>query len=142
MVRKSNKNIDYKIIKILENNSRIKYTRLGKILGISEAAVRKKISKLMKEGIIKKFTVEVDWKHLNMNLAIIGFDACPEKIDEIILSVKNFPNIKKFYFTSGDHDFLIFITYHNKNDLTKFIKKLKKTEGIKKVCPAVLIEEI
>ncbi|MEM5777219.1 MAG: winged helix-turn-helix transcriptional regulator [Candidatus Aenigmatarchaeota archaeon] len=142
MVRKSNKDMDYKIIKILENNSRIKYTYLGKLLGISEAAVRKKISKLIKEGIIKKFTIEVDWKYLNMNLAIIGFDAYPEKIDEIIFSVKNFPNIKKFYFASGDHNFLVFITYHNKNDLTKFIKKLKKTEGIKRVCPSILIEEI
>lgn len=142
MVRKSNQNTDEKLIKILEENSRLSYTKIGKILGLSEAAIRKKISKLVKKGIIKKFTVEIDWKKIGKNLAIVGFDVVPEYLEKVIDNVKKIENVKKFYLSSGDHTFLVELLYKDKDEIKKFVKTLKKIKGVKRVCPSVLVEEL
>ncbi|MDT7890758.1 MAG: AsnC family transcriptional regulator, partial [Candidatus Nanopusillus sp.] len=65
MVRRSYvDDIDNKIIKILLNNSRISNTKIARLLNISEASVRKRIKKIMEIGIIKKFTVELNYNLL------------------------------------------------------------------------------
>ena len=56
MVRISN----LELLRILKENSRIPFVKIAKIFGVSETAVRKRIRKLEKEGIIKKYTIEVN----------------------------------------------------------------------------------
>jgi Lrp/AsnC family transcriptional regulator of lysine biosynthesis len=49
---------DLKILGLLRRNSRTKNTEIARQVGLTERAVRARIEKLVKEGIIRKFTIE------------------------------------------------------------------------------------
>lgn len=49
---------DVKIINLLRENSRTKNTEIARQVGLTERAVRARIEKLSREGVIKKFTIE------------------------------------------------------------------------------------
>jgi len=50
--------IDYKILEILRKNGRASYTEIAKAVGLSEAAVRKRVNSMAKRGIIRRFSIE------------------------------------------------------------------------------------
>ena len=50
--------IDVKILKILKEDSRTKYVKIAKTVGLTEGAVRRRIRNLINRGIIKRFTIE------------------------------------------------------------------------------------
>ena len=50
------------LLEILQKDARISDANLAKMLGISEAEVKKKIAELKKSGIIKAFSTYVDWE--------------------------------------------------------------------------------
>ncbi|MEM0379526.1 MAG: Lrp/AsnC family transcriptional regulator [Nanopusillaceae archaeon] len=143
MVRKSKiDEIDLKILKILEKNSRIHNTQIAKFVGITEAAVRKRIEKLKRIGIIRKFTIELDYKLLDYKLVIIGINVQKNKLFDVIKKIPKIENLKSIYISVGDHDILLEFVYKEQEDLEKFIKIIKEIDGVTDVCPAILIEKV
>ena len=139
MVRISNQ----KLIKILKRNSKIKFTELARIFGVSETAVRKRIKKLEKEGIIKSYTIEVDVRGIGYKVdAFLGIDVLPEKYLQILEDLRNDERVVDLYSTSGDHMIIARIWFKDYDDFKNYIQKLEKTEGVIKVCPATIIEKI
>jgi Lrp/AsnC family transcriptional regulator for asnA, asnC and gidA len=141
MVRRSYiDDIDNKIIKILINNSRISNTKIAKLLNISEASVRKRIKKMMKIGIIKKFTVELNYNLLGYKRVFIGLNIDKDKIFNILEKISKNKNIIDIYLTGGDHDILIDFLYSKPEELDEYIKYLQSIEGIKSVWPTIVID--
>ena len=141
MVRRSYiDDIDNKIIKILINNSRISNTKIAKLLDISEASVRKRIKKIMKIGIIKKFTVELNYNLLGYKRVFIGLNIDKDKIFNILEKISKNKNIINIYLTGGDHDILIDFLYSKPEELDEYIKYLQSIEGIKSVWPTIVID--
>jgi len=141
MVRRSYiDDIDNKIIKILINNSRISNTKIAKLLNISEASVRKRIKKIMKIGIIKKFTVELNYNLLGYKRVFIGLNIDKDKIFNILEKISKNKNIINIYLTGGDHDILIDFLYSKPEELDEYIKYLQSIEGIKSVWPTIVID--
>jgi len=141
MVRRSYiDDIDNKIIKILINNSRISNTKIAKLLNISEASVRKRIKKIMKHGIIKKFTVELNYNLLGYKRVFIGLNIDKDKIFNILEKISKNKNIKDIYLTGGDHDILIDFLYSKPEELDEYIKYLQSIEGIRSVWPTIVID--
>jgi Lrp/AsnC family transcriptional regulator for asnA, asnC and gidA len=141
MVRRSYiDDIDNKIIKILLNNSRISNTKIARLLNISEASVRKRIKKIMKIGIIKKFTIELNYNLLGYKRVFIGLNIDKDKIFNILEKISKNKNINNIYLTGGDHDILIDFLYSKPEELDEYIKYLQSIEGIKSVWPTIVID--
>ena len=134
--------IDKKIIEILEKNARTPFTKIAKLLNISESAVRKRVKKLEDRKIIKGYKAEINYKNIGYKIVWVGLDVKAENIVNIIESLKNFDEIKNFYLSSGDHDIMIEFIYKEQEELNDLIKKLEKLEGVTRICPAILIEKI
>lgn len=49
---------DVKILNLLRDNSRMKNTEIARHVNLTERAVRARIEKLTREGVIRKFTIE------------------------------------------------------------------------------------
>jgi len=141
MVRRSYiDDIDNKIIKILINNSRISNTKIAKLLNISEASVRKRIKKIIKIGIIKKFTVELNYNLLGYKRVFIGLNIDKDKIFNILEKISKNKNIINIYLAGGDHDILIDFLYSKPEELDEYIKYLQSIEGIKSIWPTIVID--
>ncbi|HID17153.1 TPA: Lrp/AsnC family transcriptional regulator [Candidatus Bathyarchaeota archaeon] len=139
MVRISN----LELIKTLEENARKPFVKIARKFNVSETAVRKRIKKLEKEGVIKGYTVEVDYGKLGFSVnALIGVDTSPEHYLLVIEKLKLMKEIKALYSSTGDHMLLIRCVFKTSGELGNFIKKVKEIEGVTRVCPAILLEKL
>jgi len=133
---------DIDLIKILEEDCRKPFTEIARKFKVSEAAIRKRIKKLLKFGIIK-FTLYVDYKKLGYNyVAIVGIDTYPEHLVKVIEMLKEDKEVKELYSSAGDHMLLVKVIFKNNDDLKNFVKKLEKNKMIKRVCPAIIVEKL
>ncbi|MCL7385355.1 MAG: Lrp/AsnC family transcriptional regulator [Thaumarchaeota archaeon] len=134
---------DLTLIKLLMENARTSYVEIAKKLGVSEAAVRKRIKRLEDLGVIKKYTVEVDPKRLGYEvLAIIGLDAEPEHLLKVMEELRNKEETVRLYLTSGDHMLVAECWFKSSQELSSFIKDLESREGVRRVCPAIVLESV
>ncbi|ROP75113.1 AsnC family transcriptional regulator [Frigoribacterium sp. PhB116] len=53
-------NLDYGIIDLLRQNARAGYGDIGSSVGLSASAVKRRVDRLVADGVIKGFTVQVD----------------------------------------------------------------------------------
>jgi Lrp/AsnC family transcriptional regulator for asnA, asnC and gidA len=119
------------------------FLKIAKTLGVSEAAVRKKVKKLESEGVIKKYTIEVDPKKIGFEInALIGIDTKPEHYIPALGELKEIKEVVSLYSSSGDHMILIECWFKDSRELTEFIKKLNTIKGVTKICPAIILEKI
>jgi Lrp/AsnC family transcriptional regulator for asnA, asnC and gidA len=133
---------DQLLDKLAEDSSR-KWTELAQELNISDTAIRKRVKKLQEDGVIKRFTIEIDQRKLGFELtSFIGFDAKAELYIEILDEIKNWKEVRSIFQTSLDHDFLMECWFRNNDDLTSFIGRLEKLKGVTMVCPATVIQRL
>ena len=141
MVRISEK--DTMIIERLMRDGRIPYTQLARELGVTEAAVRKRVRKLEEMGVIRGYKAVVDPKKIGYNVvALIGFDVEPEVYVSVIERVKKMDEVKRMFSTTGDHMIMVEGWFSSTDEMMSFVKRLESISGISRVCPAILVEEI
>jgi Lrp/AsnC family transcriptional regulator for asnA, asnC and gidA len=133
---------DIDLIRELEKDCRKPFTEIAKKFKVSEAAIRKKVKKLLKLGIIR-FSLDIDYKKLGYNyVAIIGIDVLPEHFVKIIEMLKEDKEVKELYTSTGDHMILSKVVFRTNEELNEFVKRLEKNKMITKVCPAIIVERI
>ena len=139
MVRISN----LELLKALKENSRVPFVELAKQFGVSETAIRKRVRKLESEGVIRKFTVEVDPRKLGYDInTLIGVDTKPESYIDALERMKMMKDVMCMCSCSGDHMILLECWFKDSEELSKFVKKLKTVDGVTKICPAIKRESI
>lgn len=63
--------IDYKIIDLLSENSKLSLNKLSEIINLSIPSTRERILKLQDQGIITKYTVDIDFKNWAMKSKLL-----------------------------------------------------------------------
>ena len=139
MVRDS----DFHILEMLRENSRTSFVKIGEDIGVTEAAIRKRVKKFQEKGIIRRFTIDINPKRMGLEMdALIGIDTTPESYMKVIEKVKSIDQIISVYSCSGDHMILIQVWLKNSDALSEFTKKLEGINGVTKICPALITERI
>jgi Lrp/AsnC family transcriptional regulator for asnA, asnC and gidA len=139
MVRISN----LELLLALKENSRTPYVELARRFGVSETAVRKRVRKLEEGGVIRKYTIEVDARKIGMEVdAVIGVDTRPENYTQAIEKLRKMREVRCMCSSSGDHMILCECLFRNNAELSGFVRKLEKVEGVTRVCPAIKGEHI
>lgn len=59
--------LDWEILKALQENSKQTYSEVGRQLGVAHSTVYDRIRKMEKNGVIKKWTVDIDLEKIGMN---------------------------------------------------------------------------
>ncbi len=120
-------NTDRDIILILNTNSRISYSDIARILGITEDKVRYRFKRIKSSGIIDRFTIALTIPPTSYNLAIFvnyrftsGTDKRAKKARANYINIDgNMPLINKFQFLapiSGSYRFFMLGCFDDKKD--------------------------
>jgi len=120
-----------KIIKALQADARKPIVHVAREVGANEATVRRRIDKLLKAGIIERFTVVLNYHKLGRIIkAFIGLRVQPAKLREIVDHLSKHPDIQVLYRTSGDTDIFAEIIVEKMEDLNEFLEEELRLEGI------------
>jgi Lrp/AsnC family transcriptional regulator for asnA, asnC and gidA len=136
--------VDLAILKFLQEDASMPFTEIARKLKISESTVRKRVEKLKQEGVIKRFTVIIDPSKIGLNtVAIVGVDVDPSKLLEASQKMCEFPETRYVATSTGDHMIMTEIWARDGRELTKIIsEKIGAIDGIKKICPAIILEKL
>ncbi|MCD6464472.1 Lrp/AsnC family transcriptional regulator [Candidatus Woesearchaeota archaeon] len=134
---------DLFLIQTLTENARTAFVKIAEKLNVSETTIRKKVKQLLKEGVIEKFTLQVNPKKLGFEITgLIGVDTKPEAYVQTLEELKQLREVKKLWSTTGDHMIMAECWFKNSSELMQFIKKLEFNPNITKVCPAIIVERL
>jgi Lrp/AsnC family transcriptional regulator for asnA, asnC and gidA len=136
--------LDLKILKLLEEDGRLAFMDIAKKLRLSESTIRKRVQALKDNGVIKRFTVEIDPAKIGLNtVAIVGIDVDPPKLLEVAQKLCDFKEIRCVATSTGDHMIMTEIWTKDGRELTRLIsEKIGPIEGVKKICPAIILERL
>jgi len=122
-------NVDLEIIKILKENSRISFAKLAEALGLSESAIRKRVNKLRRSGIIKKFTIEYELAN-EVRAVILVKTTPPKPVPEVSSNIIKIDGVEAVYEVTGDNDILVMIRVNSINDVNRCIDQIRSIKGV------------
>ena len=136
--------LDLEILKMLQGDSRIPFTEIAQKLKLSESTIRKRVQKLQKKGVIKKFTIEIDPSKIGIRtVAIVGVDMDPAELLTAAQKLCEIEEVRSVATSTGDHMIMTEIWTKDGRELTKLIsEKIAKIDGVKKICPAIILEKL
>ena len=114
--------------------------QIAKEVNANEATVRRRIEKLLKDGIIERFTVVLDYHKLGRVIkAFIGLRVEPAKLKSIAEHLAKHPDTQVLYRTSGDTDIMTEVIFEKMEDLNAFLEEELKLEGIRGTIVTIVI---
>ena len=131
--------LDLSIIGILSKNSRTSFMGIGKKLKVSESTIRKRVSSLERDKVIKKYSLVVDANKIGFeNVALIGVDVMPERYLDVAKKLAELDGVKFAASSTGDHMFMLEVWAKNGDDLRALSDKIKGLEGVTRICTAII----
>ncbi len=126
---------DRKIIEILLNDAESSLRKIAREVSLSPSSIRNRILRLKEIGVIKKFTISLDYYKLGYSIQVIIMLTCKTGFSESVYSrLKKIPQVHDIFWTTGPANFLILVRVADMNELTQLITgKLEHTEGIEKI---------
>jgi len=109
--------IDRRILREMQNNGRISYVDLGKIVGLSTSPCLERVRRLEKQGYIQSYTANLNPDLLGSGLLVfVEINLTYRKADvfsEFKQAVAKWPQIQECHLVSGDFDYLLKIRIEN-----------------------------
>ncbi len=136
--------IDLDILKNLSSNAKISFTDLASKILVSPSTVHVRVKKMEEAGIIKNFTININYKMLDMNFtAYLGvFLESSKMYDKVIAELKSIYQITVIDFTTGPFSIFCKIRSRDSESATKVFRKIQTTKGIQRTETFISMEEI
>ena len=116
--------IDIKLIDSLGRDSSTTFVELARQIGISDATVHIRVRRLMSEGVIKKFTISLDYDLLGYDhLAFVGVNFKPSvNVDATIDKLVNLEEVLELYEMHNSYDLFLKIRAKDFNQLRDIVE--------------------
>lgn len=125
--------LDIEILKILSEDGRTNYHQIAKDLNRSPITIKKHVTELEDNGIIKGYGVSIDYEKLGYNIiAVIEVTISKGKMLEIEDKISKNPNVLGVYDITGDYDALIVAHFKDRLKLSAMIKELHSYANIER----------
>ncbi len=138
---------DLAILKVLCRNSRAQISEISKITDIPRITVYNRIQRMVKEGVIKKFTALLNYKVLDLPVvAFILISFSPDfKISQRTLAkrISIMKNVEEVHIIAGEWDLLVKVRGRTVEDIGNFVvDELRNVEGVEKTLTNVVFETV
>jgi Lrp/AsnC family leucine-responsive transcriptional regulator len=132
----SSDKIDLAILRALREDSRETLQEIGAAVGLSATSCWTRIKKLESQGVIKRYTVDLDPAKLGYHDFVIVQLTLESHTDETLYEfgrvLATIPEVQEAYLVSGDYDYYIRIAVRDTRDYERLLReKLYKIPGIR-----------
>jgi Lrp/AsnC family transcriptional regulator, leucine-responsive regulatory protein len=123
---------DRLLLDLLRADGRRTYSEMAAEVGLSVAAVKRRVDRLREVGVITGFTVQVDHAKLDrgveafIELRFLG----TTRVSEIVRSVSNIPEVAAVFTIAGDPDALVRLRVRDLGHLQQVIDTLRRSGSV------------
>jgi len=132
---------DLKLIELLKKDSRVSYTDLGKQLGLSDVAIKKRVDKLISSEVIKNFSINVNNKKIGLKIkAFLLINCAPGEIPKVRDKFKKLTQTQAIHNSIGEYDLMIEILCKDIDSLKELIEnKFSSMKGINQLNTLIVL---
>ena len=135
--------IDLKIIRTLEDDSRVSLRKLAQKLGLTPNILNNRIKSLENGGVIRGYTPIVDSAKMGYLLtAIIMIQVEGDHMVEVENEIAKESNVLSVYDITGEYDAIVFAKFRDNAALNGFLKKLLTERYIKRTTTLVALNAV
>jgi len=120
--------VDSKLLELLREDSRLPYTKMALILGVSEGTIRQRIRKFLTSGVIVRFTIETTAEGPE---ALIMISTSPKfstsKVAEQIMRVSGIKHVSE---VAGQYDVFVIVSGDDIFSINESIDNIRNINGI------------
>ncbi|MEK6949248.1 MAG: Lrp/AsnC family transcriptional regulator [Nanoarchaeota archaeon] len=140
---------DRKILEILKENSNLSTHKISKKTLIPVTTVNNHIKKLREQGIIKRYTIEVDRKKLGYTISAYVFVGVSLKelkennlrINDLVKSIRKSPVVDSAENVTGDIDIIIKVHAKDIDEIKDYVvNNLSELKGVEKTRTGIILE--
>lgn len=114
--------IDQKILTALIQDSRVTYSELSKIVGLSRISIKERVSVMQRAGVIEKFTIQIPAKYLGKPLPVFfEIQVSPEHLQQAAEALCGNPDITIVYQMTGMNCLHVHGFFVDIDDVSKFL---------------------
>ncbi|MFQ6077159.1 MAG: Lrp/AsnC family transcriptional regulator [Candidatus Bathyarchaeia archaeon] len=132
--------LDREIIAILQRDGRTTNTEMARQLGVAEGTIRRRMDRLIDEGVVKIAAVTEPYKVGMGVVALINLDVELPSLEEVAEKLVQMQCVRVVAYTTGSHDILVEALFPSQEDLLEFLKdKLGRIPGIRKTQTSIVL---
>lgn len=118
---------DRKVLEILKEDSKVSLNYISNEVNLSTPSVRERINKLRDIGVIKKYTIEIDYKTLGYDIEVIIDIVIKNNLyKDFKLYIVEQENVEFCYRISGESCFIFKVRFKNMIDVERFVDSIQK----------------
>jgi len=133
--------IDERVISILREDSRKSFVEIAKQVNLSEAAIRRRVSNLIKSGIISKFTIETNVGPQANAISLLSVNPS-FPTSEISNRLKKTKGVQSIYEITGEYDIAVIVGGSNIAEINGTIDEIRKLSGIDDTNTVVVLKVV
>lgn len=134
---------DTYILSALLSNSRVSLREIARRLKISVSTVHERIKKLKAKGVLKAFTVLLDYNKLGYDVtALIMMKVDGKHIVDVEQYLAREKNVLCVYDITGVYDVAVIARFKEISELNKFIKRILKHPHIQRTNTSIVFNVV
>lgn len=120
---------DKKILGVLKKESRRSFVDIGKIVNLSEPAVRRRIKNLAEKGVITRFTIETNVGSGASAITLLSINPSVPT-PEISSKLLTMSGVEVVYEITGQYDIAVIVSGSNIANINKCIDDIRQLNGV------------
>jgi Lrp/AsnC family leucine-responsive transcriptional regulator len=123
---------DRRLLELLREDGRRTFSDMAEVVGLSVAAVKRRVDRLREVGVITGFTVNID--HAKLGWGVEAFTELryvgTTRVNEILRTAATVPEVQAVYTIAGDPDALIKVRARDMGHLQQVIDTLRHVGNV------------
>src|SRR5215204_2277359 len=126
--------LDLKILSELSKDASISVPRLSKKININASVVYSRIKRLLKRGLIKKYTIIINDEALGFSVrSLTGINMDSKLRDNVLNELFKIPEVREIAEVTGRFDVLVAMNARSLDEMHQLIsEKVGRIEGVQK----------
>lgn len=121
--------IDRRILQNLKEDARASFTYIAKRVGLSEAAVRRRVRNLSASGVIKKFTIDTEVGHAANAIILVSVNPSVPT-SQVSEKLRMIVGVETVYEITGQYDIAAIISGQSIAEINKGVEEIRNSKGV------------
>lgn len=136
--------IDHNLLAALVENSRESFATLGQRVGLSTAATKRRVDRLRSEGVIRRFSAEVEPAALGWTIEAFVELYCEGRVppDRMRDLVRAIPEVVEAYTVTGESDGILRVRAADTQDFEKVLGVIRNHPGVNRTRSALVLSRL
>ena len=133
--------VDESILSILREDSRKSFVEIAQIVNLSEAAIRRRVANLIKNGVISRFTIETNVGPQANAISLLSVNPSFPTSD-VSARLKKMKGVDSIFEITGEYDVAVIVSGSNIAEINSTIDDIRKLQGIDDTNTVVVLKVV